>query len=177
MRKAVLLLIALAAALTAQAQRFGYIDSQVIIEQMPEYKEAEDNLRKLSDEWTRDLKKMRDEVEDLEIGYKTEELLLTQDMKEERQKEIRGKREEIRRYQANHFGYEGLLFIKRKEMIKPIQDKIAKAATKVAKSKRLQFLFDKASDLTMIYSDPRHNYTDFVLEELGLGDPSDTPKK
>lgn len=176
MKKATLFIIALTLTLSVQAQKFGYIDTQVIIEKMPEYKEAQASLDKLSAGWAKEIEKMKGEIEKMELEYKSEELLLTDDMKTERLKVINEKKDELREFQNNHFGFEGLLFIKRKELIKPLQDKIGKAAATVAKKKRLQFLFDKASDITMIYSDPRYNYTDFVLEELELGDPADTPR-
>ncbi|GAA4820526.1 OmpH family outer membrane protein [Algivirga pacifica] len=176
MKKLLVLSITLFISLQLQAQKFGYIDSQVIIEQLPEYKDALGRLDKLTKEWSSEIEKMKKEITSLEQDYRNEELLLTIDMKEVRLEKIEEKKTELRKYQADHFGYEGLLYVKRKEMIKPLQDKIAKAAETVARKNRLSFLFDKASDLTMIYSDPRHNYTDLVLEELELGDPADTPR-
>ena len=61
-------------------------------------------------------------------------------------------------------------------MIKPVQDKVFEAVEKVSKEKGIQIMFDKASDLVMIYTDPIHDYTDYVLEELGYGDENDTIK-
>lgn len=158
------------------AQRFGYIDSQMIIEKLPEYREAQTEIDQLTKTWVAEVDRMKKEVADLREKYKTEEVLLTQEMRDERMKEIEAKDKELREFQNQVFGYEGLLFLKRQELVKPIQDKIAKAAEKVARKKKLNFLFDKAADIVMIYSDPRHNYTDYVLEELGFGDPSDTPR-
>ncbi len=169
-----LLITTLAAPL--QAQRFGYIDSQTIIERLPEYKEAQAELDKMTTTWLDEVNKMKKEVGELREKYKAEEILLTNEMRQEKIKEIEAKDKELRDFQNKVFGYEGLLFLKRQELVKPIQDKIGKAAEKVARKKKLNFLFDKASDLVLIYSDPRHNYTDFVLEELGYGDPADTPR-
>lgn len=160
----------------ATAQRFGYIDSQVIIESLPEYKEAEGKLTKLTDKWLKELDDMKKEVEDLEREYTHEEILLTPEMKAEKLEKIATLKQEVRDYQTSHFGYEGLLYSKRMEFIKPLQDKIAKACEVVARQKKLNFLFDKASDITLIYSDPRYNYTDFVLDELGEGDSEDSPR-
>ena len=72
------------------------------------------------------------------------------------------------------FGFEGLIFLKKQELVKPVQDKVFEAIEKVAKSKQLQIIFDKSSDLVILYSDLKHDYSDYVLEELGLGDPKDT---
>jgi len=79
----------------------------------------------------------------------------------------------LREYQAKVFGFEGLFFLKKKELIKPVQDMVFEAVEKVARDHRLQIVFDKSGELVMIYTDPIHDYTDYVLEELGLGDPND----
>lgn len=160
----------------AQAQRFGYIDTQLILEKMPAYKEAGKAIEQQTQMWLSEMDRMKQEIDTLRTQLAQDELLLTPEMKAARKQKIEEKQEALRKFQSKHFGYEGLLFVKRQEMVKPLQDKIAKAAAKVARKRRLQFLFDKSSELIMVYSDPRHNYTDFVLEELGLGDPADTPR-
>ena len=70
----------------------------------------------------------------------------------------------------------GLFFLKKKELIKPVQDKVFEAVEKVAKDNRLQMIFDKSGELVLIYTDPIHDYTDYVLEEMGLGDENDVIK-
>ena len=77
---------------------------------------------------------------------------------------------EVKEYQKQIFGFDGLYFLKKKELIKPVQDQVFDAVEKVAKNNRLQIVFDKSGDLVMIYTDPIHDYTDYVLEELGLGE-------
>ncbi|MEN7550908.1 OmpH family outer membrane protein [Rapidithrix thailandica] len=157
-------------------QRFGYIDTQVILEKMPEYQEAEKELDRLAMNWQNEIDQMKKQLDSLKENYQAEEILLTPELKKEYLAEIKLKEDELREFQSNTFGYEGLLFLKRQELMKPIQDKLFKAAEKVAKQKKLSIVFDKAGDLVMLYTDPRHNYTDYVLEELGLGDPADTPR-
>ena len=100
-------------------------------------------------------------------------VLLTDDMKAQRMAEIKKKEDELKEYNKKVFGFEGLLFLKKKELIQPIQDKVFAAVEKVAKENRLQLVFDKSGSLVLIYTDPVQDYTDFVLEELGLGDPND----
>jgi len=143
---------------------------------MPEYKEAQKELDKLSQGWQKDIETKKQEVDKLKEDFQAEEVLLTQDMKEERLALIQEKEKELKEYQKKTFGFEGLIFLKRQELVKPVQDKLYEAVEKVAKAKRLQILFDKAGDLVMIYTNPIHDYTDYVLEELGLGDPNDTIK-
>jgi outer membrane protein len=97
-------------------------------------------------------------------------------MRKERTDEIKKMENELREFQKKVFGFEGLYFLKKKELMKPLQDKVWDASERVAKSNRLGIIFDKAGELVMIYTDPRHDYSDFILEELGLGDPNDKIK-
>lgn len=175
-KNAFLLLLALCFSHLSVAQKFGYIDSEFILSKMPEYPKAQAELDKFSTKSEQEIKDLTVQLDKMIKGYQAEEILLTDEMKAERQKAIDAKRKEVQEQQNKVFGYEGLLFLKRKELVKPIMDDVYKAVEKVAKSKALQFIFDKASDITMIYTDPRHDYTDYVLEELGLGDKDDTIK-
>jgi len=119
---------------------------------------------------------MQQKVNALYAMYQAEQVLLTEEMRQEKQDEIKKKETELKDYQKKVFGFGGLFFLKKQELIKPLMDKIFDAVGKVSKSHRLAIVFDKAAELVMIYTDPRHDYTDFVLEELGLGDPNDKIK-
>lgn len=143
---------------------------------MPEYKDAQQELDKLSVKWQKDIEEKKKEVDKLKEDFKAEEVLLTEDMKVERLALIEEKDKELKEFQKKTFGFDGLIFLKRQELIKPVQDKLFEAVEKVSKSRRVQIMFDKAGDLVMIYTNPIHDYTDYVLEELGLGDPNDVVK-
>lgn len=158
------------------AQRFGYIDTDYILKKMPEFKKAEDEIGQLSQAWEKEASEMAKGIEAMYAALQAEQVLLTDEMKTEREKAIKVKENELKDYQKKAFGFEGLLFLKKQELIKPVLDKIWDAADKVAKQNNLAIVFDKAGQLVMIYTDPRYDYTEFVLEALGLGDPNDTIK-
>jgi outer membrane protein len=160
-------------AATANAQRIGYVDSQFILDKMPEYRKAQQDIDKLSMEWQAEVQKQYQAIEAMYNSLQAEEVLLTKDMKDQRLAAIRAKENDVREYHRKVFGFEGLLFLKKKELIKPVQDKVFEAVEKVAIEHKIQIVFDKAGDIVMIYTDPRHDYTDYVLEELGLGDKND----
>ena len=164
-----LALLLLFAASGAQAQKFGWVDSEFIMAKMPEYAKAQSELNLISDTWQKEIEAQRKDLEKLHRNYQAEEVVLTEAMKKKRQDEILKKEQDIKLYQNKQFGYEGQLFKKRQELNKPVQDKIFEAVEKVAKKKQLAVLFDKSGDLTMLYTNPAHDYTEFVLEELGLG--------
>jgi len=160
----------------AKAQKFGYFDSDFVLSKMPEYKKAQDEIDQFSAAWQKEVEEMQQGVDVLYSAYQAEQVLLTEEMKKERLEDIRKKENEMKEYQKKVFGFGGLFFLKKQELIKPLQDKVFDAVEKIAKANRLAIVFDKAGELVMIYTDPRHDYTDFVLEELGLGDPNDKIK-
>jgi len=160
----------------AKGQKFGYFDSDFVLSKMPDYKKAQDEIDQLSASWQKEIEDMQKKSEGLYNAYQAEQVLLTEEMKKQRLEEIRKKENEVKEYQKKVFGFGGLFFLKKQELIKPLQDKVFDAVEKVAKANRLAIIFDKAGELVMIYTDPRHDYTDFVLEELGLGDPNDKIK-
>ena len=158
------------------AQRFGYIDTDFILNKMPDYKKAQDEINSLSQAWEKEIQEMQKKIEGMYAALQAEQVLLTEEMKKERRDAIQKKEAELKEYQKKVFGFEGLYFLKKQELIKPIQDKVWDAVDKVCKENNLAIMFDKADELVMIYTDPRHDYTDFVLDQLGLGDPNDKIK-
>jgi outer membrane protein len=158
------------------AQRFGYIDTDFVLNKMPEYKKAQGEINELSQAWEKEVQDMAKKIEGMYSTLQAEQVLLTDEMKRERTTAIQKKEAEMKEYQKKVFGFGGLFFLKKQELIKPIQDKVWDAVDKVAKQNNLAIVFDKAGELVMIYTDPRYDYTDFVLDELGLGDPNDKIK-
>ncbi|WP_291725024.1 OmpH family outer membrane protein [Bernardetia sp.] len=156
----------------ASAQRFGYIDSQKILERLPEYSQANSELEEMTKQWKAELAKKQQEILDSRTKLEAERVLLTEEMYAEKQKEIAQKETDLITYRESIFGANGLLFKKRRELIRPIQDKIMEAVRIVSLQKKLHFMFDKASDLHMLFYDETYNFTDFVLEELGIQDPN-----
>jgi outer membrane protein len=175
MKKSVLVLLLISMlTFVANAQKFGYVDSEFVLKKMPEYKEAQKEIDKLSIKYQIEIEKMHKSLDSMKRVYQNEVILYTEEMKKKKLDEISAKEKETYEYQDKIFGYEGRIFLKRQELIAPIQDKVYAAIETVAKKHRLQFIFDKAGELNILYADAAHDYTDFVLEELGFGDKVDT---
>lgn len=170
-----MLFIILAAA-PAWAQRFAYIDSEYILSEMPEYKAAQNELDVLAEKWSKELSEKRKEVDRLYRALKAEQVLLTESMKKEREAEIRKKEQEIDELQRKRFGFEGELFQKQKELIKPIQDKIFDGVQKYARDKGYDIIFDRSGEFTMLYANNRLDKSDEVLEAMGVAKKSTKPK-
>ena len=172
-----ILLLVLLTCTTSFGQKFGYVDSEFVLSKMPAYANAQKELDRLSTNWQKEIETMYKDIEKMYKNYQAEEVLLTEKMKKERQDAIVTKEQEVKEYQKKIFGFEGQLFKKRQELVKPVQDKVFEAVEKVAKAKSLQVIFDKSGDLVMIYTNPIHDYTDYVLEELGLQPATKTSGK
>jgi len=154
---------------SAFAQKLGYVDTEFITGKMPEYQKALAEIDRFAEKWSKDIQDKYVEIEKLQKAYQAEEILLTEDMKRERLRVIAEKEREAREYNNRVFGYEGLLFQKKKEQIKPVMELVNRAIEKVAAQKKLDLIFDKASDsVALLFTNPRHDYTDYVLEEMGL---------
>jgi outer membrane protein len=154
---------------TSFAQKFGYVDTEFITSKMPEYAKAQQQIDQNTKTWLAEVEKKKEELEKLEKEYKLEELLLTEDLKQQRLAAIQVKSKEAKAFENQVFGAEGELFKLKQAAYKSILDQISKAIEKVVRAKRLDFIFDKANDgLVLLYTNPVHDYSDYVLEELGL---------
>jgi len=164
-------LIGIVLSFNASAKKFGFIDATFVLTQMEDYKKAEKEIDQLSKQWQKEIQNLNANIDKMDKAFQLEEVLMTKEMKADKIAEIDKKREEAKKYQNKIFGYEGLLFLKRQELIKPVQDELYEAVEKVSKKKKIQIMFDKSGDMVMIYMNPQHDYTDFVLVELGLKEP------
>ncbi len=167
LKKMFVVAILLVSATLSYAQTFAYVDSEYILENIPEYKDAQAELDKLSIEWQKQLERRYAEIDKMYKNYQAEQILLTEDMKTKREEEIIKKEKEAKEYQKGKFGVDGELFQKRKELVKPVQDKVYNAISDIAGYKKLGIIFDKSSALTMLYTNPKYNISDDVLKKLG----------
>ncbi|WP_020533617.1 OmpH family outer membrane protein [Flexithrix dorotheae] len=155
------------------ADRSGFIISEEILTKMPQYTDVLNEMEVFTKNWKLELNMLQDSLFRLKQAYEKDQVYLTDELKAERLEEINAQQEAVSTYQDEKFGAEGLIYTKRQDLLKPLQEKIFEATEKVAENKRVDFIFDKTDDISMIYANPIHNYTDYVLEELGLGDPAD----
>ncbi len=149
------------------SQKFAFVDTKYILKNIPSYNAAQDKLDKLSEEWQQEVETMREEVEEMYKKFQAERVLLTEEMKKQREEEIIEKEKEVRELQNKYFGREGKLYQKRQELVKPIQDEVYKAVKELSETGNYAVIFDSASGPTMLYTDPSFDKSDEVLEILG----------
>lgn len=165
--KLFVLLFSCFTSLAAIGQRFGYVDTQYVLEQIPEYGQAQREIDRLSTQWAGEVESLQSEADALQQAFESERILLTEEMQAERLQTIKNKKDEAKELQLKYFGPQGELFTKRAELVKPIQDQIYNAVREVSRRRRLDFMFDKNGSVTMLYANDDNDYSDEVLKELG----------
>ncbi len=149
------------------AQKYAYVDTEYILNNIPIYESAKIQLDDLTTEWKVEIDEMKAEIDKMYTDYQSERVLLTEELRLKREEEILTKEKEMRTLQQKYFGKEGMLFKKREELIKPIQDDIYNAIKEIATEGSFAVIFDTANSLNMLYTDPRYDKSDDVLRKLG----------
>jgi outer membrane protein len=152
----------------SSAQKYGFVDSQTILEKMPEYKDAQKKIDDLSAQWQKEVEAKYAEIEKMYRDYQKEQILLPEDMKIKRQDEIAAKEREVKEFQKAKFGVNGELFNQRQQLVKPLQEKIYKAIKEVAEQGNYAFIFDRSNNSSILYADPKNDKTDAVIKKLGI---------
>jgi len=167
MNKVLLILAVSFLATTTQAQKFAYVDTDYILNKIPEFNQAQDKLDALSADWQKEIENKYTDVDLMYRNYQQEQVLLTDEMKVKREAAIIKKEKTAKDLQQKYFGPEGELYIKRQELIKPIQDKIYDAIQQLAANNKYAIVFDSSSDLIMLYKNNNLDKSDKVLDLLG----------
>jgi outer membrane protein len=168
MKKLLVAFVISFAALTASAQRYAIIDSKYILDKVPEYKDAQAKLDNFSELWQKELDQKQAAMDKMYKDYDAEQVMLTDALKKKREDELFNKEKELRDLQKKRFGFEGDLFKKRQELIKPIQDRVYNAVQKLAVEKLYDFILDKSEGITVIFADPKLDKSDEVLRNMGV---------
>ncbi len=166
-RKNILLFVFIASSFIVSAQRFAYVNTDYILGNIPEFKQAQDEIDKLSTDWKTEVEKQQKEIDNLYRTFQNEQYLLTDEQKKSKIQDIEDRERALKEYQKQKFGYEGDLFKKRQELIKPIQDQVYNEIEKLARERGYDFIFDKASSTTILFADIKNDKSDDILRGLG----------
>jgi len=171
MRKYILTLLASVLCIANSAAqtrgiKIGYIDMEYILEKVPDYAEAKNQLEQKAQKWKQEIEEKKNEIVTLKETLKSEKVLLTKELLEEREEEISFLENELLEYQQKRFGPNGDLVVQKAVLVKPIQDQVFNAVQDIAELKKYDFVFDRSSDLTMLFADKRHDISDQVVRAL-----------
>lgn len=169
MKKVVgILFILVGLANVASAQRYAYVDSQYILDNVPDYAKAQEELDRLAEVWLKEVESQFALVDQKRNEFEAEKILLPEEIKNQRLKEINELETNAKELQKQRFGVGGDLFMKREELIKPIQDQIFNAIQGIASERNFAFVFDKSNQSNLLYADPKYDISDQVLRKMGI---------
>lgn len=169
MKKFMMLAILLVTAgFAVQAQRYAIVDTKYILDKIPDYKEAQKKLDQFSVQWQKEIDDKQAVLDKMYRDFEAEQVMLSEELKRKREDELFLREKEIRDLQRKRFGFEGDLFKKRQELVKPIQDKVFNAIQKIAVNRSYDFILDKSEGITVIFADPKLDRSEDVLKELGV---------
>jgi outer membrane protein len=155
-------------AFTVEAQRYAVVDTKYILDKIPDYKEAQKALDEISVQWQKEIDQKQAELDRMYRNFEAEQVMLSDDLKKKREDELFMREKELRDLQRKRFGFEGDLFKRRQELVKPIQDKVYTAIQKIAVNRQYELIFDKSEGITVIFADPKLDRSEDVLRELGV---------
>jgi outer membrane protein len=155
-------------ATVSNAQRYAVIDSKYILDKLPEYKDAQKLLDQFSEQWQQEIDQKQALMDKMYKDYDAERVMLTDVLQKKREDELYNKEKELRDLQKKRFGFEGDLFKKRQELIKPIQDRVYNAVQKLAVEKQYDFILDKSEGITVIFADPKLDKSADIIRNLGV---------
>ena len=154
--------------MAVEAQRYAIVDTKYILDKMPDYKEAQTRLDQFSEQWQKEIDGKQASLDKMYKDFEGEQVMLSEELRKKREDEIFVREKEVRDLQRKRFGFEGDLFKKRQELVKPIQDKVYTAIQKIAVARLYDFILDKSEGITVIFADPKLDKSEEVLRELGV---------
>jgi len=169
MKKIVLLSLSFILAVgMVSAQRYAIIDTKFILDKMPEYKNADQQLAQIGTQWQKEIDDKQAQLTMMYRNFDAEQFMLSDELKKKREDQLFNMEKEIRELQKKRFGYEGDLFKERQRLVKPVQDKVYNAIQKMAVNRGYDFVLDKSEGITVIFADPKLDKSEEVLRELGV---------
>jgi Skp family chaperone for outer membrane proteins len=149
-----------------KAQRIGYIDMEYILENIPEYKEAQTKINAKAIVWQSNIAKQQKEIETMKAELNNEKVLLTKELIEEKEEDIQIKELELKKLQATYFGTNGDLYLLRQQLVKPVQDLVYNAVQEIATKRKYDFVLDNSSDLIMLYTNNQYDISEMVINSI-----------
>ncbi len=168
MKKIFLLCCLLGFGMLAFSQKYAIIDTRYILDKMPDYKTAQKQLDDIAAGWQKDIDAQQTVLDNMYKAFEAEQVMLSEVLKKKREDQLFNKEKALRDLQRKRFGFEGDLFKKRQELIKPIQDKVYNAVQKMAVQRGYDFVLDKSEGITIIFADPKLDKSEDILKDLGI---------
>jgi len=151
-----------------QDQKMGYFESDLILENIPEYNSIQQQLNMISGQWEAEIQRMETEIQQLQEDFDAKEILYTDEIRNQRKQEIENRIQNKEAYVAQKFGPDGEYFSRQRELLEPIQRQVFAAVRAVAQRQNYDFVFDRSGDINMVYANDAYDLNDLILQELGI---------
>lgn len=168
MKKVILSVVFVLFAVAGFCQKYAFINSEYILSNMPEYKEAQAELDRVAVQWQKEIEAKFASIDSMYRKYQVESITMPDQIKKNREEAIIAQERVAKELQKKRFGQDGDLFKKREELVKPIQDRVISTVNDYAKEKGYAFVFDSAGEMTIIYADPKWDINTIILQKLGI---------
>ena len=146
--------------------RVGYIDMNYILETVDEYNKASDLLDKNIENWKKEIELKKLELQQYQDQLNAERIILTPELINDRELEIEDFATDIIRLQEKRFGPNGDMIIQRSKLIQPLQDQVMSIVKQVAEENKYDFIFDRSSTATMLYSAKNYDISELVVKRI-----------
>jgi outer membrane protein len=163
-----LVVLLMLGAAPVQAQKYAIVDTKYILDKLPDYVEAQKKLDQFSIQWQKEIDDKQAALDKMYKSFDADQVMLSEELKKKREDELYVREKELRDLQRKRFGFEGDLFKKRQELVKPIQDKVYNAIQKLAVNRQYDFILDKSEGITVIFADPKLDKSEDILKDLGV---------
>lgn len=150
------------------AQRYAVIDTRYIYEKMPDYKQVQKTVEATAADWQKEIDAKQAVLDKMYQEYDAQGAMMAEDMKRKKEDDLFKKEKELKALYQKRFGFEGDLFKKRMELMKPLQDKVSDAVKKLAANGGYDLILDKSEGKTIIFADPKLDKSDEILRGLRL---------
>jgi len=168
MKKIVIIILTIfALPLASLGQKFAFVDSEYILSRIPTFRAAQEQLDRIATQYETEIEEQYKQLEKMFQDFQSEKVLLTEEMRRKRENDLAEREKTVKELQMRYFGRDGMLFKKREELVKPIQDQVFNAVKEIATEGGYAVIFDAAGSANMLYTNPRYDKSDEVLQKLG----------
>jgi outer membrane protein len=152
---------------TSVAQtNIAHINSEAIMQALPEAIDAQKSLDALVSQWESELQKMQSDWKLRFDDYDKRKLILTDQARAQLERELRDLDQELSDFRNRKFGPNGELFQKQNEVMKPIQNKLFKVLEEIAEEEDYDYIFDKSGEILLLYARESKDLTEEVLTRM-----------
>ena len=152
----------------AQSTKIGVANLQMVVEQLPDAKKIDTEIKEMATKYQDSLLKMQGDLESKFQNYQKQKGMMTQEQQLATEQELQALNQTVLQFQQAKFGQQGELQMKRLELLQPLRNKIKEAIDKVSAAEKLSLVLDSSTE-SVLFADDALDITFKVLDMLKRG--------